>query len=125
VHKTILILKSWCILLAERPLYRTAVTQRLKELDQQVRKAMCHLVSGRFVACTTDAWTSVASEAFVALTLHWLTEAFELVTISLDCSTFPGSHKGEVVAAKLNELLFSYGIPEDHVHIYINIYIYI
>jgi hypothetical protein len=53
---------------------RKAVTQRLKELDQQVRKAMCRLVSGGFVACTTDAWTSVANEAFVALTLHWLTE---------------------------------------------------
>jgi BED zinc finger len=74
---------------------RKAVTQRLKELDQQVHKAMCRLVSGRFVACTTDAWTSVANEAFVALTLHWLTEAFELVTISLDCSTFSGSHTGD------------------------------
>jgi zinc finger BED domain-containing protein 1 (E3 SUMO-protein ligase ZBED1) len=94
---------------------RAAMTKRLKEVDLQVRQSICKLVVGMFVACTTDAWTSAANEAFCSLTLHWLTEAFELVSIALDCSTFPGSHTGEAVAAKLNELLQSYGIPLDHV----------
>jgi len=94
---------------------RKALTKRLAQIDLQVRQAICKLVVGMFVSCTTDAWTSAANEAFCSLTLHWLTEAFELVSLSLDCSTFPGSHTGEAVAAKLNEMLKSYGIAEDHV----------
>ena len=94
---------------------RKALTKKLKEVDLQVRQAICKLVVDKFVACTTDGWSSAANEAFCSLTLQWLTEAFELISIALDCSTFPGSHTGEAVAAKLNQMLRSYGIADDHV----------
>jgi len=84
---------------------RKAITDRLQEIELQVRAAVCILVCGMYVACTTDAWTSIANEAFCSLTLHWITKSFEQISIALDCSAFPGSHTGEAVAAKLNELL--------------------
>lgn len=68
-----------------------------------------------WLACTTDAWTSVANVAYMCLTLHFITADWQLVSMSLDCSPFPGSHDGPSVAAKLNELLEAYGISLNNV----------
>jgi BED zinc finger len=94
---------------------RSAITTKLIELQLQIQEAIRLLVVGLFVACTTDAWTSVANITFCSLTLHFITSSWQLVCLSLDCCSFPGSHTGERVAAKLNELLASYGIAKDHV----------
>ena len=94
---------------------RTTITTKLIELQLQIQEAIKLLVMGLFVACTTDAWTSVANITYCSLTLHFITSNWQLVCLSLDCCSFPGSHTGERVAAKLNELLASYGIAKDHV----------
>ena len=94
---------------------RTTITTKLIELQLQIQEAIKLLVMGLFVACTTDAWTSVANITYCSLTLHFITSNWQLVCLSLDCCSFPGSHTGERVAAKLNELLASYGIAKHHV----------
>jgi hypothetical protein len=94
---------------------RTTITTKLIELQLQIQEAIKLLVMGLFVACTTDAWTSVANITYCSLTLHFITSNWQLVCLSLDCCSFPGSNTGERVAAKLNELLASYGIAKDHV----------
>jgi hypothetical protein len=83
---------------------RRAITTKLIELELQIRNAIAKLVVGVFLACTTDAWTSVANITYCSLTLHFITANWNLVCLSLDCCSFPGSHTGEAVAAKLHEL---------------------
>jgi BED zinc finger len=88
---------------------RSTITTKLIELQLQIQEAIKLLVVGVFVACTTDAWTSVANITYCSLTLHFITSSWQLVCLSLDCCSFPGSHTRERVAAKLNELLASNG----------------
>ena len=87
---------------------------RVVKANYETKDTATSLVMGLFVACTTDAWTSVANITYCSLTLHFITSNWQLVCLSLDCCSFPGSHTGERVAAKLNELLASYGIAKDH-----------
>lgn len=95
--------------------YRSKIDNRLIEIEAQVRAAITALVAGQYVACTTDAWTSVANVSYCSLTLAYVNAAWELVNLSLDCSAFPGSHDGQAIAAKLTELLDQYQIPVSHV----------
>ncbi len=94
---------------------RSRITTKLIEFELQVRVAIAQLMVGVFVACTTDAWTSVANITYCSLTLHFITSSWKLVCLSMDCCSFPGSHTGEAVAAKLHELLQSYNIPLQNV----------
>lgn len=95
--------------------YRSKVDKRLIEIEAQVRCAITALVAGQYVACTTDAWTSVANVAYCSLTIAYINAAWQMVNLSLDCSAFPGSHDGQTIAAKLHQLLAQYEIPTSHV----------
>jgi hypothetical protein len=94
---------------------RASISTRLLEINLSIKQALRGLVAGMWLACTTDAWTSVANVAYLCLTLHFITADWQLVSMSLDCSPFPGSHDGPSVAAKLNELLEAYGISLNNV----------
>ena len=99
---------------AKIPHYR-AIHTKLVDLEVQLKQAIAVLVAGLFVACTTDAWTSAANVAYCCLTLHYINAQWELVSLALDCTSFPGSHDGTRVAAKLAEMLAQYNITADHV----------
>ena len=99
---------------AQVPHYRQLHT-KLVELEVQLKAAICLMVAGMFVACTTDAWTSSANVAYCSLTLHYINAKWELISLALDCTSFPGTHDGIRVAAKLAEMLEQYHILPQNV----------
>lgn len=55
-------------------------------------------------------WTSISNAAYCSLTVHYITDKWDLVTTSLDCSSFGGSHTAENICHKLEVLLQQYNL---------------
>ena len=49
-------------------------------------------ISKRNFTITTDTWTSVANQGYIALTAHFINDNWQLESICLDCSLFTGTH---------------------------------
>lgn len=51
-----------------------------------------------FYSITTDIWSSRMMQSFMAVTLHYLTEEFEMKNFVLEVSPLKGSHPGAFIA---------------------------
>ncbi|XP_065193216.1 E3 SUMO-protein ligase ZBED1-like [Sycon ciliatum] len=67
----------------------SALTSRLKS------------VSG--CCLTTDAWTSKATQSYNTVTVHFVTETWELESAVVETALFPGSHTGVRIAEKVSD----------------------
>lgn len=56
------------------------------------------------VAITTDFWTSIATESYIALSAHFIDASFTLHSRCLAVQQYGGSHTGERIAACLAQL---------------------
>ncbi|GJP71884.1 hypothetical protein CLOP_g2678 [Closterium sp. NIES-67] len=54
---------------------------------------------------TTDIWTSVASQAFMVLTGHWITSDFQLRQVVMEFEQLHGSHTGLLIAETFERVL--------------------
>lgn len=91
------------------------VCDMLDELESRARMAVSESLRGQFVALTSDAWTSMMQEAFLALTVSYIDETFTPISFPLQCSPFPGSHTGERILEKITQMLEESGVSDDHV----------
>jgi hypothetical protein len=57
------------------------------------------------VAITTDGWTSRPGDHYQSLTLHFVSESFELQKFSFACRNFSGRHTGPQVASLLDNMM--------------------
>ncbi|CAN0108537.1 unnamed protein product [Sphacelaria rigidula] len=68
---------------------------------------------GKHPALTTDIWTSNSGVPFMAVTGHWIPEDHpKLVSTTLPCVEFRGSHTAERLAEKVTEVMEAYGITD-------------
>ena len=56
------------------------------------------------VALTTDIWTSVAVEAYMTVTAHYIDPNWVMQAFALETFAFPERHTGVNIAEKLKEL---------------------
>ena len=54
---------------------------------------------------STDLWTSRNNDPYQAVTIHYITTHFLLKKFLLGCFPFPGNHKGERIARKLDQIV--------------------
>lgn len=64
------------------------------------------------VTVTTDCWTSILTESFMATTIHFLNEKFEAKSILLECSSLAVSHTSANLAAELKRIVIEWGLEE-------------
>ena len=64
----------------------------------------------RCVNLTTDMWTSRATQGYLALTAHGLTDNFEFVSVLLETVHMPQSHSGENMADEIMSIVDSWGL---------------
>lgn len=62
------------------------------------------------VSCTTDAWSSVTTDPYLSLTVHFFTPNWQLRTYCLRTIYLPESHTGENIAKMLRTILAEYDI---------------
>ena len=66
----------------------------LKDLSKRLQSvAACSL--------TTDAWTSKATQGYTTVTVHFLTDSWEMESAVIETTLFPGSHTGDNIAEKI------------------------
>lgn len=64
------------------------------------------------VTLTTDCWTSINVENFMAVTSHYINSKFELKTHVLGCFPFSQSHTSRNLADELNRVALEWGIKD-------------
>ncbi|XP_072392289.1 zinc finger BED domain-containing protein 4-like [Diabrotica undecimpunctata] len=65
----------------------------LPALYEECRNKCIQIIRNAKTVClTTDNWSSVNTESYMAVTAHFLDENFQLKSILLECSTMPGHH---------------------------------
>lgn len=94
---------------------RRNITARLDELEERARSGIKESMKGLFLAITADAWSSPVMDSFLSLTVSALDETFTMLSLPLECSSFPGSHTAERIYEKLQQLLVRNDIDESYV----------
>ena len=52
------------------------------------------------IALSTDIWTSIATQAYITVTAHFISPNWELNTFLLQTASFPENHTAENIAEK-------------------------
>ena len=52
------------------------------------------------IALSTDIWTSIATQAYITVTAHFISPSWELNTFLLQTASFPENHTAEIIAEK-------------------------
>ena len=79
----------------------------------------------RFVGLSADCWTNNNGKGFIGIEISFIyfdtvTGKFVKVSMCLACVYLPGSHDAANIAAKVREILLSFGITPDMVIIYVS-----
>ncbi|GAA6096348.1 zinc finger BED domain-containing protein 1-like, partial [Tachysurus ichikawai] len=78
----------------------TGMPKLYAELRENVEKELCDL---KYFATTTDLWSSRTMEPFLSLTIHYITDDWNLGSWCLQTSYFPAEHTAEEIAQGLKE----------------------
>ena len=95
---------------------RTFVMNCLKERYA----AMKHKLQESFRLCdnlalTSDIWTSCATQAYVTITAHYITEDWRIQSYVLCTCEMPERHTGVNIATRLREVTEMWNIDDEHV----------
>lgn len=82
-------------------MYEKCVTETTEVLN--IAKKVC---------ITTDCWTSVNMESFMAVTAHFLNDNFQPISLLLDCSNFSAQHTAANLAKELNNVVTEWKIKD-------------
>lgn len=74
------------------------------------------MIRGKKIALTTDGWTSLATEACVTVTAHFIDNDWELEDVILKTTEEQKSHTAENVAECSSNILGEYNVSAFHHH---------
>ena len=69
--------------------------------------------AAKYVAVTTDAWTSRTTENFVAVTAHFINDEWEFENYTLETKHFPESHTSENLASALQKTVEDWNLSRN------------
>ena len=84
-----------------------------------MKEEVSKLISGaKHISFTTDMWSSsVNITCLLSLTAHWIDDAFVKVSAVLHAQPVQEAHTGEHIAAQMVNMLQSWEIANDKVHV--------
>ena len=95
-----------------RDIHRILYRRLFKEVCQRLQ---LHIAEGARINLTLDVWTASNKLPFLAITAHWMTIDFELVSTLIGFERLMGSHKAENMTVVIMKVLRMYGI-EDYIN---------
>lgn len=87
--------------------FTTALCVRYAEVQQ---KLVSMLSNVEFVSITADTWTSVATESYLTVTVHYISEDWLLMSHVLGTLPLEERHTGENLAAWMIEMLLKFDV---------------
>ncbi|XP_073457240.1 E3 SUMO-protein ligase ZBED1-like [Aquarana catesbeiana] len=86
----------------------------LPQLYNKTRQKILSELKGMdFYAATTDLWSSRTMQPYMSLTVHYVSESWDMRSVCLQTSYFPQDHTGETIAVELKDALNSWGLSEE------------
>ncbi|XP_062857042.1 E3 SUMO-protein ligase ZBED1-like [Trichomycterus rosablanca] len=97
------------------PTYTLPSRQALKKMveekyEEEKAKAKAQLQSVERVSLTSDIWTSMNMDAYLAVTCHCVLDNMKMDTLLLGVLPFPQDHSAENIAAALMSLVVEWGL---------------
>jgi len=75
------------------------VTKQLKDAD--------------YYCIMTDMWSSWAKQSYIAVTIHYLTDSFDMRSHLLETKEFPEAHIGDMIVESLQQILMEWELDSD------------
>ena len=94
---------------------QTYVTCICRSMYSSMREELLASISTRHIALRTDLWTSTATEAYLTVTAHFINAEWILVCKVLLTREMPERHTGEHIAARLQDAVTKWHIPDERV----------
>ena len=94
------------------PCKKKMITDLHKLKDVVETNLKKELSGAMYVAITHDAWTSINVQSFDTVTVHYITESWQLNSATLQTKLLQGSHTGENIAANLKETIMHWNLPQ-------------
>ena len=96
---------------------RTCFTNMMeKKYEHEFLRVKLALSSSRsMVSLTTDAWTSIATEAYLGITCHFINNDWELVSYSLTTMPLEERHTAMNIVSWIETAIEKFGIPASRI----------
>jgi len=91
---------------------REETSERVKVVADELKRVIVEVLKDEcdYFSMTTDLWSSRKRDAFMALTIHYLTDTFEMKSFTLACTLFKGNHTAENILGELRTAIDSFGL---------------
>lgn len=86
-----------------------------KMYDEIKMKIQTKLSSVKFIALTTDCWTSNNGHPFIGLTAHAISNKWKLETFCLACTSLDIDHTAQNLQRSIKEILFEWKIDNEKI----------
>lgn len=95
------------------PCRKTVSSSLIPQLYNQNKEIIIEELKSAFaVSVTTDSWTSVNAESFLAYTAHFISEKLTMKSYLLDCLEFTERHTAVNLSKETKRILNEYGLLE-------------
>lgn len=101
---------------------RSTITRLLKVKYNDLQLAIKTLLHKEcdYYSVTSDIWTSRSTNAYISIMLHYVSEAFDIKTVTLRCAPFSTErHTGEAIAHMIRTSLEEAGLSEEKLVVYV------
>lgn len=76
---------------------------------------IAELKSVRYLSCTSDGWSSLNRDPYMSLTIHFISDEWNLSTKCLATSYLPEAHTADNIASFWNDTFEEYGIIKEDI----------
>ncbi|CAG9840674.1 unnamed protein product [Diabrotica balteata] len=90
-------------------LSQNLLTQTYNVLHEKVTEL---LQDAEAVCITTDAWTSITTESYIAVTAHFIDSKCIMRTVLLDCYNYKDSHTSDHLYSEISRILTEWSVHE-------------
>eukprot|EP00102_Acyrthosiphon_pisum_P007844 XP_003243557.2 PREDICTED: zinc finger BED domain-containing protein 1-like [Acyrthosiphon pisum] len=110
-RKLINMLSPNYIIPSRKTVSNSLLPQMYETVVQNVKRQLENVSA---ICLTTDGWTSITNQSFVAVTAHFIDpkKDYEISTVLLGCTDFPQSHTGDNLAIFLKNIVAEWGLSQ-------------
>ena len=96
-----------------KPFGRAKVTEHIKKISEFVKQTLILALEGKHVALTCDHWTSVANVSYLAATVHFIEDDWQLSSFTLSCKEHTGSTTAPDILREMKKAWKAFNITDE------------
>ena len=100
----------FCLNNKVKPIDRHIAVAKISEIASQVKATLEVEIEDQHFALTCDHWTSIAGTSYLAVTIHYIDDDWNLVSFTLSCNEDTGSSKADDILRVLRETWVAYNL---------------